>query len=58
MKTKCKNGKYTSGKIECEKLKTICPFQRFRPCKNEYWHTDGALTCRAKSDDFKMEEKR
>lgn len=57
MKTKCKNGIYKGrDKIQCDKLKTICPFQRFRTCKNEYWHTDGVLTCRAQADDFKIKE--
>lgn len=53
MRIICPNAKYTRDKIQCPKLNTICPFQRFRTCKGQYWHTEGALNCRARSDDYK-----
>lgn len=57
MKIQCKKGIYKRGeRIECSTLGTICPYQRFRTCKNDYWHTDGAVSCKAQADDFKMKE--
>ena len=54
MRIICEKALYPKrDKIRCIVLNTFCPYQRLRICKGEYWHTDGALKCRAKEDGFK-----
>lgn len=55
MRIICPKAKYTKDKIECTATEKICVYQRYRQCKGQYWHTEGALNCRARSDEWRNE---
>lgn len=48
MKYLCPKAKETKEKIQCTATGDICVHQYFRQCKGNWWHTQGALKCKAK----------